>query len=601
MAADAGPAADRVFVVAGNTFRPVPGGDGGPATEAAFAYPVSVSGLPDGGFLVVDAGDHRVRRVDRSGFIYPLAGTGREGSDGDGGPASAATLQDPQDAILAADGSILIADFGAHRIRRVASDGTISTFAGTGRRGYSPDGISADQAFLNSPGGLALGPSGTVLMTEGGRVREIGRDGALRTVAGGGATAPAEGAPATEAKLTPFGMAVLPSGELAVSDPASRRVWRVRHDGTLAVLAGNGQETDDYTAPHGDGGPARLALVPDPGALLAEPDGSLLVADGNALRRVTPDGTIVEVAGGHGLSSWGPFAEPMARAPFASFFDMARTSDGGVLIADTRNNRIRFWAPTGGTQRLLIAPTRLERLGEPLDRLKAGFLVSESAQVEVELRLRGGRTLRQSRAAAPGDNRIEVSVPRRQPVCRLRIAARTADGRVATMSRTPFWDRPRWSTGGGPPPQPLRLPPPVYVNYKFGAGERYVELHVAPDGNATFTVWLPRRDHADVRFLRLHSRELQDLRAAVRALRPRDLRDRPDLRTRDGQDHRVALTTGEFSALTFDRYATAVMGARCLTLHDFPLAGARQWRLIRVLKRAVERRVAWVAALRRRQ
>ncbi|HVE67111.1 MAG TPA: hypothetical protein VNB64_00885 [Solirubrobacteraceae bacterium] len=583
-------AINRVFVVAGNSFRPHTRGDGGPATEAGFEHPVAVAALASGGVLIVDAASRRVRLVDPQGFISTLAGTGARGSTGDGGPARRALLERPQDAIATPDGAILIADAAAHRVRRIDPDGTISTFAGTGQPGFSVDGTPATAARLTSPRQLARAPTGEILVIEGGRVRAVEPSGTLRTVAGGGGMAPAEGLHALNAKLSPAAVTTLPGGDLGLSDPPSHRVWRVRDDGTLAVLAGRGEDTDDNTVPFGNGGPARDALVSSPDALLALPDGDLLVADGGELRRVTADGTILHVAGAHGLSAWSPFAEPIHRAPFASYYDMSQTADG-VLIADARNNRIRFWARAEPTSRLLIAPTGPMMLGEPTRRLAAGFLLSRNARVDVEARLAGGGVVSLRRHGTPGGNKLAIRIPGKAPVCRLRVAARSADGQVATLLRTAFPDRPQWGSGGGPPYQPLPLPAPAYLNYAVESGAHHAEIWIAPDGNATLADASKNPLRPTLHFTRLEPGELRRLRHAVSGLSAYDIDANPDMRTRDGDDHRVSLRDGGFAALTPELYSMVVPGAHCLGVREFPFATRRQWRLVHQLEGLVDRKL----------
>jgi glucose/arabinose dehydrogenase len=126
-------------------------GDGGPATAAALNEPLGVAVMPDGGYLIADAGNDRVRRVFPDGTIKTVAGSGNYGSSGDGGPATAASLQDPLGVAALPDGGFLIADAGAGRVRRVSATGTITTVAGNGTRGFSGDGGPATAAEIYGP------------------------------------------------------------------------------------------------------------------------------------------------------------------------------------------------------------------------------------------------------------------------------------------------------------------------------------------------------------------------------------------------------------------------------------------------------------------
>ncbi len=134
-------------------------GDGGPATAARLDVPFSVAPLPSGGFLVAERAGNRIRRVSADGTITTVAGTGEAGFSGDGGPATAATLTDPHCALALPDGGFLVADASNNRVRRVSAGGTITTIAGTGVAGFSGDGGAAAAAELNFPKALALLPN----------------------------------------------------------------------------------------------------------------------------------------------------------------------------------------------------------------------------------------------------------------------------------------------------------------------------------------------------------------------------------------------------------------------------------------------------------
>lgn len=162
-------------------------GDGGPATRAA-VVPSSVAVQPDGGFLIVDTLAHRVRRVDPNGIITTVAGNGTDGFSGDGGPATEAQLNAPSDVAVMPDGGFLIADELNHRIRRVTPDGRITTVAGINSGGFSGDGGPALAAQLDGPHGVAVAPDGSILIAERNnrRVRRVSPTGIITTIAGDG-------------------------------------------------------------------------------------------------------------------------------------------------------------------------------------------------------------------------------------------------------------------------------------------------------------------------------------------------------------------------------------------------------------------------------
>src|SRR5439155_1308492 len=131
-------------------------GDGGPATAAQLTAPVGVALDPAGNLYIADRDNQRIRKVTPGGTISTYAGTGTWGFSGDGGPATAAQLNTPAGVALDSAGNLYIADQANHRIRKVTPGGTISTYAGSGTRGFSGDGGPATAAQLNTPAGVAL-------------------------------------------------------------------------------------------------------------------------------------------------------------------------------------------------------------------------------------------------------------------------------------------------------------------------------------------------------------------------------------------------------------------------------------------------------------
>jgi hypothetical protein len=131
-------------------------GDGGPGTDAQLDYPGALAVAGDGSLYIADSRNHAVRRVEPGGVITTVAGTGQAGFGGDGGPATSALLDTPEGLALMADGSLLIADWNNHRIRRVAPDDTISTLAGTGEESLYGDGGPAIEAGLSGPARLSV-------------------------------------------------------------------------------------------------------------------------------------------------------------------------------------------------------------------------------------------------------------------------------------------------------------------------------------------------------------------------------------------------------------------------------------------------------------
>jgi RHS repeat-associated protein len=274
-------------------------GDGLEATQAYLYEPFGVAVGPDGSLYIADSGTHRIRRVGPGGIISTVAGSdpcchAGGGYSGDYGPATQAQLKDPLDVALGPDGSLYIADTGNNRIRRVGTDGIITTVAGNGNRNLSGDGGLASQAELGQPHGIAVGPDGSLYIadTYNRRVRKVSADGIITTVVGSGCGYlcdgdSGDGGLATEARLSqPYGVALGPDGSLYISDHAAHRIRLVTPDGIIRTLAGRGMNVWGFS---GDGGPSAAAILDRPWDAAVAPDGSLYFADqfNNRIRRVS--------------------------------------------------------------------------------------------------------------------------------------------------------------------------------------------------------------------------------------------------------------------------------------------------------------------------
>jgi hypothetical protein len=243
---------------------------------------------------------------------------------GDGGPATAARLDTPEGLAVDAAGNLFIADLGNQRIRKVSPDGIITTVAGTGEAGYSGDGGPATQARLNGPLGLAVDGAGNLFFTETGigsttsagvRVRKVSTDGIITTVAGTGETGfSGDGGPATAARLIfPQGVAVDTAGNLFIADNDNYRVRKVDPSGTISTVAGMGRKP--YA---GDGVLATATGLRGPVAVAVDAAGNLLISDtGNGAIGAETDGLgynerILKVFGAAapGLLAGQPFPAP---------------------------------------------------------------------------------------------------------------------------------------------------------------------------------------------------------------------------------------------------------------------------------------------------
>ncbi|WP_405807880.1 serine/threonine protein kinase [Streptomyces sp. NBC_00210] len=242
---------DPLVTVAGNGTAGF-SGDGRPAPQAQLAFPADVA-VGQGAVFIADHANHRVRRIDGSGVMTTVAGDGLRGFAGDGADAVRARLGFPAAVAVDADGGVLIADEMNHRIRRIDPSGVIDTVAGDGSRGGDGDGGPADRARLDAPCALAVDGAGSLYVGEAGspRVRRVGRDGVISTVV---ETSGRSGVADAGEAFLPAGLAADASGQLYIADPVGRRVLLLGTDGTLRVLAGPpygnaGATAVDWSAP----------------------------------------------------------------------------------------------------------------------------------------------------------------------------------------------------------------------------------------------------------------------------------------------------------------------------------------------------------------
>ena len=262
-------------------------GEGGPATQATLSCPHAAAVAANGDLFIADSANHVIRRVDHSTHIITtLVGQGgHNGDTGDGGPAGQAKIDGPKGIIFDRNWNLIIADSGNDKIRRVdVATGIITTIAGTGVTGESGDGGPATQAKLTEPRTMALAADGSILFTEPrvNRIRRIDPAGIITTFAGTGkAGFSGDGGPATRAQLNfNRGVGVDGAGTVWIADSLNQRIRKVDAAGIITTVAGNGKSC--YASANnncGDGGPASAAGFATPRALEFDEAGNLYVAD----------------------------------------------------------------------------------------------------------------------------------------------------------------------------------------------------------------------------------------------------------------------------------------------------------------------------------
>jgi RHS repeat-associated protein len=324
--------------------------DGVPATTQPID-PQGIGVAADGSLYIANGLLESIRRVARDGTITTVAGAGRCPAPtdpcGDGGPAASALVDSPNTVAVGADGSVYFGG-AAGRIRKIAPNGTIATVAGTGTNGFSGDGGPATLAQINqSPEALAIGRDNTLYIADtfNRRVRRVGTDGIVTTIAGDGTTcfpataACGDGGPATRAQLAfPQGIALASDGSLFIADSVGR-VRVVTADGNIQTVAGTGGSGFS-----GDGGPALQAVFNDTTAVAVGPDDTIYVVDqgNNRIRWFREDGPIFTLAG-TGVSGTRGDDGPALQADLQGIdFGLATGPDGSVFVSQTHNNvRVR--------------------------------------------------------------------------------------------------------------------------------------------------------------------------------------------------------------------------------------------------------------------
>ncbi|UUO08934.1 hypothetical protein M4951_11590 [Blastopirellula sp. J2-11] len=324
----------------------------GAALETNVGQPFGVEIGPDGALYIAEVENHRVLRLDpKSKQISVVAGTGEPGISGDGGPATAAKLIEPYELRFDTAGNLYIVDRIGHNIRRVLSkSNTIETLAGTGKPGFSGDGGPAVEAQMNQPHSIAVDPAGENLYVadiQNHRIRHVNlKTGVIDTLAGNGKkTLPSAGLlDATKPLLGPRAL-FLDGDTLWIALREGHSVWRLDLPSKqLTHVAGEGKQGFA-----GDGGPAKTARFNGPKGIALGPDHDLFVVDteNQTIRRIDLDeGTVTTVAGSGPKARGGAGDGGAAvKAELDRPHGVCVGEDGAVYIGDTNNHRVRMVEP----------------------------------------------------------------------------------------------------------------------------------------------------------------------------------------------------------------------------------------------------------------
>lgn len=343
-----------ISTVAGGGAMPPLGGDGGPATAASLNNPNGVAMDLSGNVFICDAGNKRIRKVNTGGIISTVAGNGIQywGLGGDGGNAMFAQLNNLGRVARDAVGNLYVAESTNHRVRKIDPAGTITTFAGIGIAGFFGDGGVATAAALHSPVGVACDRFGNVYIGcyGSGHVRKVNPAGIITTIAGGGPGGLGDGGPATGAVTTVAGIATDNAGNVYIADYGNARIRRVDGiSGIITTIAGNGATTAS-----GDGGPATDAGLSGVNSVVVDNRRGNIFISGNTNRKIDNTGTITTIPG----SGIGIAVDTMGNVYFGSGNTVRRVDIYNYLSVIAGTGALGYSGDNG--------PAKLADMGNPV-------------------------------------------------------------------------------------------------------------------------------------------------------------------------------------------------------------------------------------------
>jgi TonB family protein len=448
---------------------------------------VAVDGA--GNIYVVAPNSPTVRKITPAGMVTTIAGTGTAGFSGDGGPATAAQLRNPIAVTVDSANNVYVADNTDSRVRKIAPSGTITTVAGNGIRAYGGDGGPATSACLVAPNSVVVDGAGNVFIGDtNGRVRKVTTDGIITTFAGSTYGFGGDGGPATAAGLTlPTALAFDSAGNLYIADSRNFRIRKVTTDGVIETVAGTG--TSGFA---GDDGPASNAQIGDVTGIAVDNAGNLYIADRSnyRIRKVTPDGVMHTIAGTGFQGSSGD-GGPAAAARIMPY-RIATDRGSNIYVTDFQAG-VRLITPAG-----IIRTVVASNANAPATAARVGFISARASyspypQIPETARVKGIKGFVELNVDVDATGKVTAVNVQRSLDCELDLVAAYAvtnwrfeparqDGQpvASTLSnyRVNFSTPPNQQPpGSSTPPRRLKNPLGVAVD---AAGNVYI----ADTGNA---------------------------------------------------------------------------------------------------------------------
>jgi sugar lactone lactonase YvrE len=323
------------------------------ATSVPLLLPSAIVFDPAGNLYIAETANQIIRKVDTSGNITTIAGTGAQGFSNISGPANAAQLDSPQGLALDTSDNLYIADTHNHAIRKLnLATGTLSTIAGTGVPGFSGDSGLATGAQLDLPTALALDSQNNLYLadTRNHRIRRIeATTGLITTIAGNGTQGlSGDNGPASAASIdSPTGLALDASNNLYLADTHNHRIRRIdATTGLITTIAGTGAEGFS-----GDSVQATTATLALPHGLTLDGTGNLYFADteNHRIRRIDATTGLITTVVGNGTQGFSGDTGPATAAALDTPRDTAFPPSALITLADTGNQRIRQLQPQSAT------------------------------------------------------------------------------------------------------------------------------------------------------------------------------------------------------------------------------------------------------------
>ncbi|MCA8987351.1 MAG: hypothetical protein KDA78_06905 [Planctomycetaceae bacterium] len=340
--------AAKVETVLGNG-TPGYSGDGGPASQATCREPFGVVIGPSGSLYVCETKNHVIRQINlKTGIVRTLAGTGKAGYSGDAGLATAAELNEPYEVRFDKSGNMFFVEMMNHVVRSVEMNfGIIVTVAGTGKMGYGGDGGPAKEALLNRPHSIALDADQNLYICDIGnhRLRVVDpKTHKIQTILGNGQKKPlpadamlgniaVSGPRALDYDGSSLWLALREGNAVYRIDMKSKRIHHI-----AGLGGGNGYK--------GDGGPAIQAMLAGPKGIAVDPQGNVVIADteSHTIRRIDGKTGIITTLVGTGQKGDGPDGDPL-KCKLDRPHSVCFGPDGSVYIGDSNNHRVRRWIP----------------------------------------------------------------------------------------------------------------------------------------------------------------------------------------------------------------------------------------------------------------